>query len=252
MRAPHVLLAPLLLGPCSAFFGPRVQISVCESALLPAATEAFVDSFWLSKSETGALGEAQRRQLARDQLADFQKRYGGAGAPSERRGALLVATTPGGEVLGCAGVDLDPAGPRGGGPPRMSNLAVSAQARKRGLGGKLVRACEALAADAWAADELDLEVEEKNKAARGLYAKLGYAVVDRRPEASTLTPVAGDKLARQTTSTVIMQRRLGAFVAPTPPKLPTAAAIAALGGAYMLGLTPDAALELVSGGAPAG
>ena len=42
-----------------------------------------------------ALGEAQRRQLARDQLADFQKRYGGAGAPSERRGALLVATTPG-------------------------------------------------------------------------------------------------------------------------------------------------------------
>ena len=45
---------------------------------------------------------------------------------------------------------------------------------------------------------------------------------------------------------------LGAFVAPSPPKLPTAAAIAALGGAYMLGLTPDAALELVSGGAPAG
>ena len=183
MRAPHVLLAPLLLGPCSAFFGPRVQISVCESALLPAATEAFVDSFWLSKSETGALGEAQRRQLARDQLADFQKRYGGAGAPSERRGARSSRRRR------AAGARLRGRRPRPGrgaaaAAARAAWPSAGAQARARR---QAVRACEAPRRTR-RRRELDLEVEEKNKAARELYAKLGYAVVDRRPEARRSRP----------------------------------------------------------------
>jgi GNAT superfamily N-acetyltransferase len=152
----NVLAAALTISSCAAFiFGPQCKITVCETALLPAVADAFVDSFWVSKSEIGSLSDKQRTQLLRDQLADFKKRYSGGGADlSVRRGLLLVATTGDGDVLGCAGIDLASAGAL----PRMSNLAVSRRARKRGLGGRLVRACEDTARDAWGADELDLEV----------------------------------------------------------------------------------------------
>jgi [ribosomal protein S18]-alanine N-acetyltransferase len=59
-------------------------------------------------------------------------------------------------------------------------LAVTPEARRQGTGAALVSAAAA-AAQAAGARALRLEVAEANHAARGLYAKLGFAAAGRRP-----------------------------------------------------------------------
>ena len=58
-------------------------------------------------------------------------------------------------------------------------LAVRPEARRRGLGARLVAAAVARAA-ALGAERLFLEVAQDNAAARGLYARSGFAEVGRR------------------------------------------------------------------------
>ncbi len=58
-------------------------------------------------------------------------------------------------------------------------LAVRPEARRRGLGARLVAAAAARAA-ALGAERLFLEVAQDNAAARGLYAGSGFAEVGRR------------------------------------------------------------------------
>jgi ribosomal-protein-alanine N-acetyltransferase len=58
-------------------------------------------------------------------------------------------------------------------------LAVRPEARRRGLGARLVAAAAARAA-ALGAERLFLEVAQDNAAARGLYARSGFAEVGRR------------------------------------------------------------------------
>ena len=58
-------------------------------------------------------------------------------------------------------------------------LAVRPEARRRGVGGRLVQAAAARAA-AIGAERLFLEVAEDNAAARGLYARGGFTETGRR------------------------------------------------------------------------
>lgn len=58
-------------------------------------------------------------------------------------------------------------------------LAVRPEARRRGIGARLVRAASVRAADL-GAERLLLEVAQDNAAARGLYARCGFIEVGRR------------------------------------------------------------------------
>lgn len=62
---------------------------------------------------------------------------------------------------------------------QILTLAVSPGARRRGLGGRLLRACLALMARR-GATSVFLDVREGNRAARALYAAQGFAVVGVR------------------------------------------------------------------------
>jgi len=64
--------------------------------------------------------------------------------------------------------------------PYLSNLAVCADARRRGVAQKLLGACEPIALDGGFHD-LYLHVLEDNHQARQLYAKAGYQVVQVDP-----------------------------------------------------------------------
>ena len=74
--------------------------------------------------------------------------------------------------------------------PYIASLAVDASYRSRGVGEALMRECEArISASATAADgslSITLEVEEDNRAALGLYEKLGFTVASRDEDARKL------------------------------------------------------------------
>jgi [ribosomal protein S18]-alanine N-acetyltransferase len=82
----------------------------------------------------------------------------------------LLAALPGGFALGRV------AGPEA----ELLTLAVHPEARRRGLGSALVAAFASQAAAAGAKECL-LEVAVTNAAARGLYRRLGFSPVGRRP-----------------------------------------------------------------------
>uniref|UniRef100_A0A7R9ZSG1 N-acetyltransferase domain-containing protein n=1 Tax=Craspedostauros australis TaxID=1486917 RepID=A0A7R9ZSG1_9STRA len=64
----------------------------------------------------------------------------------------------------------------------LSNLAVSPNARRRGIANVLCDEAEALASD-WGYSQMHLLVEEENTAARSLYeGKLGYQLDFRKEE----------------------------------------------------------------------
>lgn len=68
----------------------------------------------------------------------------------------------------------------------LSNLAVSAEARRRGIARSLCEEAEILAKD-WSFDQIHLLVEKENDAARSLYeGRLGYTVVAEEEGAPAL------------------------------------------------------------------
>jgi ribosomal protein S18 acetylase RimI-like enzyme len=69
---------------------------------------------------------------------------------------------------------------RGSRVARIYSLAVGPEQRGRGLAALLVRALARRAAGR-GCDHLSLEVRERNAAALGLYAKLGFAAAGRLP-----------------------------------------------------------------------
>jgi [ribosomal protein S18]-alanine N-acetyltransferase len=84
--------------------------------------------------------------------------------------ATVMVHAPQGFALGrCLGEDAE-----------LLTLAVAPEARRQGRGAALVLAFEA-EARAQGAQRVVLEVAESNAGARGLYARLGYAAVGRRP-----------------------------------------------------------------------
>lgn len=61
--------------------------------------------------------------------------------------------------------------------PVLTNLSVSYQARKSGIGSKLVQACERKVQEDWQLNEIVLEVEDDNDSALQFYERRGYKVL---------------------------------------------------------------------------
>lgn len=88
--------------------------------------------------------------------------------------ALFVAEDVPGSVIGYAVIWF--AGPEG----ELGDLAVRSTVRRRGIASTLLDSVLAEARDR-GATEIYLEVRESNEAARGLYERHGFEVVNRRP-----------------------------------------------------------------------
>ena len=214
---------PPLFGIQSLFFPVRNKEIVGLSSLpmadkrnlLTFAGYFFVDAFWTAKPGGGAkqLTDRQRRQLEQSQVAEFNKRYGTA---RKNTGELLVCRDAQGDIVACAGVEVDSiprdclTGPVMTKAPLMSNLAVGRNYRRRGLAEDLVRAVEELVRDEWNYDECYLYVEERNRGAVKLYQKLGYRKVWIDPYAETLLPTVDGSLQNSRTTIVCMRKILGA------------------------------------------
>ncbi len=111
-----------------------------------------------------------------DTAAHWGEREYGALFASEapRRIVLVAADEAGGQVLGfviarCADDEWE-----------IENVVVASSGRRRGVGSALVRSLLQQARRFEAASVL-LEVRESNAAARGLYEKIGFNQVGKRP-----------------------------------------------------------------------
>ena len=89
--------------------------------------------------------------------------------------SLWLVEEQNGKVLGYAGSQMSPP------EADVMNLAVAPEARRKGLGEKLMKAlCTALAEKQM--ESLSLEVRASNEAAIALYTKLGFVQAGRRKE----------------------------------------------------------------------
>ena len=228
------LVTCLLLRPTGGFVGgsyvekslkQKQAVTIVEETKdFDAVARCFVDNFWADKSSNGRLTGDQRRRLLRDQVTEFQRRYG---RKSERRQTALFVARSDSEVFGCAGVEMEKDADGQQGAPVMSNLAVARTGRRKGLAQKLVRSCEAKTLD-WKQPALSLVVEEQNTKARRLYKKLGYKVVEKDAHATTLTPLTDGRLLLESTTTLTMRRNL-----LLPDINPLFIAAIAAGGVYL-------------------
>jgi ribosomal protein S18 acetylase RimI-like enzyme len=178
------------------------------------ASDFFVDAFWVGKVGGGAseLSDRQRRQLSSLQFTEFRSRYAGV---SRGQAELILCQLPTGELIGCAGIEVSPIpennlkGPKTQRGPLMSNVAVSKEYRRKGIGEKLVKEAERIARYEWGYDNCYLYVEERNKAAVRLYQKLGYRRMWVDSDARTLLPTNRGNLEDAPTKIVCMRKRLG-------------------------------------------
>jgi ribosomal protein S18 acetylase RimI-like enzyme len=227
--------APAVFGLGALFRGKTVIApSLGEEGVLTDAGTFFADAFWTDKARAAhraaggkdassvTLTQVQAASLERQQVQEFRRRYGRRGGAStalaDRRAELLVCSNASGEVVGCAGVEVDQickADGRGSGPvmnqirgPLMSNLAVGRNFRRRGIAEDLVRATEEMARKDWGYDECYLYVEKGNVPAVKLYKKLGYRVMWEDDRAKTLMPLESGKLITAPTVIVCMRKRL--------------------------------------------
>lgn len=200
---------------------------------LLAASDFFVDAFWTGKVGGGAaqLSDRQRRQLSSLQFAEFRKRYAGV---SRGQAELLLCygdVVGGGEeeedesvLIGCAGMEVQEISPPDNvkkkkqpkgitnpivRAPLMSNVAVSKDFRRRGIGQALVKEAEHIARYQWGYHEMYLFVEQRNRSAIHLYQKLGYAKQWVDADAKTLLPSSrSGQLEEDSTKIVCMRKRL--------------------------------------------
>ena len=219
--------------------GPRVSSSQRRAALEIAeesedfvrVSQMFVEAFWTDKAEGLELKEEQRRRLRREQEVEFRRRYGSRQDPTRRRSAFFVATDGDGWPVGCAGVELDGAAGDSAIVPVMSNLAVGRDGRRRGVGAKLVKACEK-SAMGWGCETMTLVVEAKNTPAKKLYQKLGYQEVgEPDSDAKTLTPMKDGRVVSTGTTTLTMEKELrgaGGLALPVAAVVGVGAVVAAL------------------------
>jgi ribosomal protein S18 acetylase RimI-like enzyme len=84
---------------------------------------------------------------------------------------LLIVAFDGDEPVGCGGVRFRPDG-----IAELTRLHVAAPARRRGIGGAIVRELEARAVDA-GRTTVRLDAREDVVEARAMYARLGYREV---------------------------------------------------------------------------
>ena len=216
LLVPYVssFLSPLGIG--ATFFQPKGLITRSAEGkpdVLKEASDFFVDAFWVGKVGGGAksLNDRQRRTLSTTQFMEFRGRYAGV---MRGQSELVVCKTNRGEVIGCAGIEVNniPKGDLKGLPcdraPLMSNLAVSRNYRRKGIGELLVKEAERIARYEWGFDTCYLYVEDRNIAAVKLYQKLGYRRVWKDNDARTLLPTPNGNLQNAPTKIVCMKKRL--------------------------------------------
>lgn len=137
---------------------------------------------------TQALSPPQRKSLERQQIAEFRRRYGPT-LKIDRRSELLLCKSVRGEIMGCAGVEVDYISRPDGGDrvsaPLMSNVAVGRKFRRRGIAEDLVKRTEELVRKQWGYKECFLYVEKRNIAAVQLYRKMGYRKLWQVDDAKT-------------------------------------------------------------------
>lgn len=90
--------------------------------------------------------------------------------------------------------------------PFLTNLSVIGEARKSGIGGKLMEACESEVAS-WEAREIILEVESDNLLALEFYKKRGYNTVFTDPACRRFT-TNGFFLGKERCTKVCMRKLL--------------------------------------------
>jgi ribosomal protein S18 acetylase RimI-like enzyme len=177
-----------------------------DAQVLLAASDFFVEAFWANKFGGGAeqLDYRTRRSLETSQFAEFRGRYAGRGRGQSE---LITCTLANGEVVACAGVEVTPipegnlnGPPSGFQAPLMSNLAVSREYRRKGIGERLVKEVERVARFEWGCDDCFLYVEQRNRAAVKLYEKLGYRKIWTDAAAKTLLPTANGNLKKYPTT----------------------------------------------------
>jgi ribosomal protein S18 acetylase RimI-like enzyme len=61
--------------------------------------------------------------------------------------------------------------------PTIVNLVTSSQHRRRGIGSRLLNSAERFVRDKWSSDELNLYVDQGNKAAISVYSNMGFEKV---------------------------------------------------------------------------
>lgn len=207
---------PPTFGLGGIFFQPKGLITKSargEMRKLQDASNFFVDAFWVGKVGGGAtnLSERQRRSLSTTQFIEFRDRY----SESKRgKSELVVCELPNGEVVGCAGIEVSPIpdgdlkAPSKFRAPLMSNLAVSRNYRRKGIGELLVKEAERIARYEWGSDDCYLYVERRNTAAVKLYKKLGYRMIWIDSDANTLLPTETGRLDNAPTEILCMKKRL--------------------------------------------
>lgn len=208
-------LAPSL-GLGAVFFQPEGLVTRSakgEPQTLQEASDFFVDAFWVDKVGGGSkeLNDRQRRALTSTQYVEFRGRYAGA---ARSQSDLVICQLPDGEVIGCAGIQRSPI-PDGNlqavskkKAPLMSNLAVSREYRRKGIGELLVKEAERIARFEWGAEDCYLYVERRNAAAIKLYQKMGYRKIWIDKDAKTLLPSSNGSLKNAPTQIVCMRKRL--------------------------------------------
>jgi len=97
--------------------------------------------------------------------------------------------------------------------PVLTNLSVRREARKSGLGSKLLEACEKLVIKRWGRNEIILEVEEDNEAARAFYERRGYQVLFEDPT-SRRYDLSGLWLRQVRCKRYVMRKILGTPISP--------------------------------------
>ena len=123
------------------------------------------------------MNEAHVAQIAALEARCFSTPWSENSVASELQNpwSLWLAEVQDGKVLGYVGSQMSPP------EADVMNLAVSPEARRQGLGEKLMKAlCTALGEKQ--IESLSLEVRASNEAAIALYMKLGFVQAGRRKE----------------------------------------------------------------------
>lgn len=220
------LLTPIF-GIGAVLFRPKgmeINPSMGDNENLVEAGRFFTEAFWSSKVgvDDNGLLPAQISSLERQQVNEFQRRYGSKAASLSRQDSkaeLFACTNANGDIMGCVGMEVDivkkpssNASSSSGAlitAPLMSNLAVGKTFRRRGVAEELVQRAEDMARKQWGYNECYLYVEKQNVPAVRLYQKMGYRRVWQDEDARTMVPTAGGKLKNSRTVIVCMKKRLG-------------------------------------------
>mmetsp|Transcript_22579 Transcript_22579/g.27594 ORF Transcript_22579/g.27594 Transcript_22579/m.27594 type:complete len:291 (+) Transcript_22579:74-946(+) len=226
---------PPVFGLGSIFSKPSNAIQPCRNTDdLKNAGAFFTDAFWTDKVGGGSkkLSTPQKLQLQRQQISEFQRRYGFFNdqaklitCQSAATGKIVVKkdiergiVEKGDEIMGCIGVEIDDVfgkRPDRAGKekqiefaPLMSNLAVGRTFRRKGLAEDLVTAVETMVRKEWGYNSCYLYVEKRNKGAVKLYKKMGYWPIWENKDATTLLPTDNGRILETTTTLVCMKKNL--------------------------------------------